>query len=81
MKSLSAIAGPIYYFQILLYNVDIFCLQVMLDCWQLDPGERPGFPELEATINQLAGEGSHLLFATYPGFQYQLYAPHLEFMD
>lgn len=53
----------------------------MLDCWQLDPGERPEFPQIEASLNQLAGEGSHLMFATYAAFQYHLYAPHLEFRD
>lgn len=57
--------------------------QVMLDCWQHDPEERPAFPDLEDTLGRLASDdvSPHLLFSLYPAFQYEQYAPHLEFLD
>ncbi|XP_053628406.1 tyrosine-protein kinase receptor Tie-1 isoform X2 [Cherax quadricarinatus] len=57
--------------------------QMMLDCWQQDLDERPTFPELEDSLQRLANDDitPHLLFSLYPSFQYELYAPHLEFLD
>nr|XP_045606132.1 putative tyrosine-protein kinase Wsck [Procambarus clarkii] len=57
--------------------------QMMLDCWQQDLDERPSFPELEASLQRLACDDitPHLLFSLYPSFQYELYAPHFEFLD
>ncbi|XP_045113569.1 putative tyrosine-protein kinase Wsck isoform X4 [Portunus trituberculatus] len=57
--------------------------QLMLNCWQHDLDERPSFPEVEASLRQLAEDDitPHLLFSLYPSFQYEPYSPHLEFMD
>ncbi|XP_042877547.1 putative tyrosine-protein kinase Wsck [Penaeus japonicus] len=57
--------------------------QLMLNCWQMDRDERPTFQELEANLQSLLSDDvtPHLLFSLYPSFQYEHYAPHLEFID
>lgn len=57
--------------------------QLMLNCWQHDPDERPSFIDLETDLQQLACDdvSPYLLFSLYPSFQYEQYAPHLEFVE
>ncbi|XP_076042898.1 tyrosine-protein kinase Wsck [Oratosquilla oratoria] len=57
--------------------------QLMLFCWQTDLDERPTFEHLEQSLNSFAGDDitPHLLFSLYPAFQYEQYAPNLEFLD
>ncbi|KAK3884162.1 hypothetical protein Pcinc_011562 [Petrolisthes cinctipes] len=57
--------------------------QLMLNCWQHDPDERPSFIDLETDLQQLVCDdvSPYLLFSLYPSFQYEQYTPHLEFVE
>lgn len=53
--------------------------QLLLNCWQLEPSERPSFSELSHTLRQLLTSPDHVLsFDRREGFLLPYYLPLLE---
>lgn len=56
--------------------------QLLLNCWQLDPDERPDFGSLVPEISELRNDymTQHLSFNVFPDFQYENYYQDIEFV-
>lgn len=52
--------------------------QLCLQCWQVDPDERPVFAVMLHELSQLAGSLASLSFTYYNGYDYEPYVPHYE---
>lgn len=56
--------------------------QLMLNCWQMDPGERPSFEDIRFALRQMQTSPTHVLsFNRREGIVLPYYLPLLEILS